>query len=159
MLNSKIMRTKMKLLFLIYEDFKNILVPEDHGKQYPKESYPNRYQKPIAPTYGYKLECAEDKFSKPFKTCLTKDAVYNFVNNMIKEIKYCTDVMKKQFNKEPVTTKEDENFKNPTKYWICDNDYVDNDAKVMDHCHVTRKYRGSAHRNCNIAKLLSYFKN
>ena len=35
-------------------------------------------------------------------------------------------------------TKEDnENFKNSTKCWICDNDYVDNDAKVRDHCHIT----------------------
>ena len=35
-------------------------------------------------------------------------------------------------------TKEDnENFKNSTKCWICDNDYVDNDVKVRDHCHVT----------------------
>ena len=35
-------------------------------------------------------------------------------------------------------TKEDnEDFKNPAKCWICDNDYVDNDFKVKDHCHIT----------------------
>ena len=48
-------------------------------------------------------------------------------------------------------TKEDnENFKNYTKCWICDNEYADNDVKVRDHCHITGKYRGSAHRDCNI---------
>ena len=37
--------------------------------------------------------------------------------------------MKKLFNKEFVMTKEDnENSKNSTKCWICDNDYVDNDV-------------------------------
>ena len=36
-----------------------------------------------------------------------------------------------------------------TKCWICDNDYVDNDVKVRDHCHITGKYRGSTHRDCN----------
>ena len=67
--------------------------------------------------------------------------------------------MKKHFNKEPKKTKEDnENFKNSTKCWICDDDCIDNDVKVRDHCHITGKYRDSAHRNCNI-NLLSYFAN
>ena len=46
-------------------------------------------------------------------------------------------------------TKEDnEDFKNSTKCWICDNDYVDNYVKVRDHCHLTGKYRGSTHKDC-----------
>ena len=46
-------------------------------------------------------------------------------------------------------TKEDhEDFKNSTKCWICDNSYIDNDVKVRGHCHITEKYRGSAHRDC-----------
>ena len=33
--------------------------------------------------------------------------------------------------------------------WICDNDYIDNGVKVRDHCHITGKYIGSAHKGCN----------
>ena len=70
---------------------------------------------------------------------------------MIKESKYCSDVMKKHFNKEFVMTKQgNENFKNSTKCWICDNNCVDNNVKVRNHCHIIGKYRGSAHRDCNI---------
>ena len=70
---------------------------------------------------------------------------------MIKESKYCTDIMKKHFNKELVMTKKDlEDFENSTKCWICDNDYIDGDVKVRYHCHITGKYRDSAHRDCNI---------
>ena len=48
-------------------------------------------------------------------------------------------------------TKEDnENFKNFTNFSIRHNDYVDNDVKVIDHCHITGKYRGFANRNYNI---------
>ena len=48
-------------------------------------------------------------------------------------------------------TKQDiEDFKNSTKCSICDNDCVDNDVKVRDHCHITIKYIGSAQRDCNI---------
>ena len=46
--------------------------------------------------------------------------------------------MEKSFKKELVTTKEDdEDFEN--KCWICDNDYVDGDVKVRNHCHVSGK--------------------
>ena len=65
--------------------------------------------------------------------------------------------MKKIFNKELVMTKEDnENFKNSTKCWICDNDYIDNDVKVRDHCHISGKYRDSAHKDCNINLKLNH---
>ena len=39
---------------------------------------------------------------------------------------------------------------------ICDNSYVDDDVKVRVHCHVTGKYRGSAHRDCNINGKLNH---
>ena len=50
--------------------------------------------------------------------------------------------MKKHFNKELVMTKEgNEDFKNSKKFWICDNDYIVHDVKIIDHCHITGKYR------------------
>ena len=122
-------------------------MPEYNGKRNPEETYTNKYQKQIACSYGYKLVCVDDKFSKPFKSYLGKDTVYNFINIMIEESKYCSDVIKKHFNKELVMTKKDnESFKNSTKCWIYDNDYIDNNVKVRDHCHITGKSRCSAHR-------------
>ena len=45
-------------------------------------------------------------------------------------------------------TKEDkEDFKNFIKCWICGNNDVHTDMKVSDYCHITEKYRGSAHRD------------
>ena len=126
-IKSKNYERKIKSPFMINADFESILVPEDNGKPNPEDSYTNKYQKHIACSYGYKLVCNDDKFSKPFKTYLGKDAVYNFISSMIEESKYCSDVMKKHFNKELVMTK-DEDFENSTKCWICDNDYVDNDV-------------------------------
>ena len=38
---------------------------------------------------------------------------------------------------------------------ICDNDYIIM-IKVGDHCHITRKYRGSAHRDYNINVKLNH---
>ena len=104
---------------MINVDFESILVPEDNRKQYPNEVYANKYQKHVACSYGYKLACIDDKFSKAFKSYLDKDAVYNFISSMIEESMYCSDLMKKHFNKELVMTKEDnEDFENSTKCWV-----------------------------------------
>ena len=75
-------------------------MPEDNGNQKnPNEFYTNKYQKHVACSYGYKLVRADDNFSKPFKSYLGEDAVYNFISSMFKESKYCSDAMKKHFNK------------------------------------------------------------
>ena len=73
-------------------------MPEHNGKQNPEESHTNKYQKHIACSYGYKFVCVDDKFSNLFNnTYLGKDAVYNFINSMIRESKYCSGVIKKAF--------------------------------------------------------------
>ena len=55
-----------------------------------------------------------------------------------------------------MTKKDNEDFENSPTYWIFHNDYIGNDVKVRDHCHVTGKYRGSAHRDCNINVKLNH---
>ena len=70
---------------------------------------------------------------------------------------------KKHFNKKLVISKKDnEDFENSSKCWICNNNYTDNDVTVRDHCQINGKYWYSAYRYCNInlnqiIKFLSYF--
>ena len=45
--------------------------------------------------------------------------------------------------------------KKADKCHICDKQYVPADIRVRDHCHVTGKYRGSAHQDCNLNLQLS----
>ena len=98
---------KVKSQLIIYADFESILEPENNRNQNPEEPYTNKYKKHTACSYGYKLVRVDDKFSKSFKTYLGEDAVYNFIENMIEESKYCSGVMKKHFNKQSVMTKGD----------------------------------------------------
>ena len=46
---------------------------------------------------------------------------------------------------------EDEQiFQSGNKCWMCNKLFDVGDNKVRDHCHITGKYRGSAHCSCNI---------
>ena len=70
----------------------------------------------IAIATAWLLVCVDDKFSEPFKSCLDKGAVYIFISSMTEERKYCSDVIKKHFNKELVMTKKDtKGFENSTE--------------------------------------------
>ena len=44
-------------------------------EQKTQTSYINKYQKRVTCCYGSQLLCVDDKFSKPFKSCLGKDAI------------------------------------------------------------------------------------
>ena len=95
---------KIKLLFMSYADFESILVAKNFEKQNPNEPYTKIYQKYIACSFSYKLLWVDDTFSKPFKSYLGEDAVYNFINCLIGESIYCSDVMAEHFNKKLAMT-------------------------------------------------------
>ena len=70
---------------------------------------------------------------------------------MLEEVKYCKKVMKTEFNKPLKMTKEDEEkFQKADECHICNKKYNETDVRVRDHCHITGKYRGSAHKDCNL---------
>ena len=49
-----------------------------------------------------------------------------------------------------ISKNTNEDFKNSAKCWFYNNDYIDHDVKVRDHCNITGKHRSSIHRDCNI---------
>ena len=48
-----------------------------------------------------------------------------------------------------MTENEEEKFPSSNTCWICKKLIEDDDEKVRDHCHVTGKFRGTAHWSCN----------
>ena len=45
---------------------------------------------------------------------------------------------------------DEEKFQKAEECYICNKKYTDKDTRVRDHCHITGKYRGSAHQECNL---------
>ncbi|KAL9965086.1 hypothetical protein ACROYT_G028833 [Oculina patagonica] len=138
--------------FVIYADFEAITEKISGCKPSNNKSYTEAYQKHKDCSYGYKVVCCyNDKYSKPVQTYRGEKAVYKFMEKMLDEVKYCKQVMKKHFNKPLRMTKDDEEeFQQANVCHICDKAYTNDDIRVRDHCHITGKYRGSAHQECNL---------
>ena len=145
--------------FTIYADFEAITKKvqgckqtEEMEKEKDKRSYTEAYQIHEDCGYGYKVVCCYyDKYSKPIQTYRGENAVYKFLEKMLEEVEYCKAVVKKRFNKPLVMTEDDElHFKLMDKCHICDKKYTNKDMRVRDYCHITGKFRGSAHQECNL---------
>ena len=141
--------------FVIYADFEAITKKvqgceqsEEMKKDKDRRSYTEAYQTQKDCGYGYKVICCyDDKYSK--YTCIYRgeSAVYKFMEKMLEKVEYCKAVSKKHFNKPLVMTEVDEqNFKTMDGCHICGKKYTDKDVCVRDHCHITGKFRGSAHK-------------
>ena len=141
--------------FKIYADFECLLnaIPLkgcDVGIDNDCFSYTRKYQDHIPCIFAYKVVCVDNKFSKDIVLYRGKNAVFKFIKCIFKEYGYCGSVMKNHFNKNLVmTAEENEEFEKSNICWICGK-LIDFDQKVRDHCHITGKYKGSAHWSCNI---------
>ena len=72
--------------------------------------------------------------------------------NLLKELlKNIAKIINKHFNKNLIMAEEEENlFQKSNNCWICKK-LIDNDEdKVRDHCHISGKFRGAAHKRCNL---------
>ena len=132
--------------FKIYADFECDL----EGAESYEGSYSKTYQNHIPCSFAYKLVCVDDKFTKPIFVFRGENAAYKFIEAILIEYKYCKQVVKKYFNKNLIMSEEAKQFHSSNICWICEK-LIDNDnEKVRDHCHITRKFRGTAHWSCNI---------
>ena len=143
---------QLSVPFVIYADFEAKTEKVDSCQPNNDKSYTEAYQNHKDCGYGYKVVCCyDDKYSKPVQIYRDENAVYKFMENMLEEVNWCKSKMKKHFNKPLKITKENEtDFQKATKCYICDKPYKEKDIQVRDHCHITGKFRGSAHQDCNL---------
>ena len=127
--------------FKVYADFEfNLKSVEGYEGSYSKE-----YQNHIPCSFAYKLVCVYDEFSKPIVVFRGENVAYKFIEAILKEFEYCKKVMKKHFNKNLIMSeKEKKQFQLSNTCWICKRLIDNDDKKARDHCHITRKFRGTA---------------
>ena len=109
-------------------------------------SYTKKYQDHLPRSFAHKVVYIDHSFSKAIVVYRGENAAYEFIKAILKEHKYCRRIKNKHFNKSLIMSEEEEHlFQQSDSCWICKK-VIDNDEKnVRDHCHVTGKFRGTAH--------------
>ena len=122
-----------------------------------EKSYTLQYQKHTPCSIGYKLiSTYDEKYSGQTRIFRGEDCISKYLDSLYDEVEKCKSIIREQFNKPLVMTHiDDMDFKNAIRCHICGKRYRDDDVPVRDHCHVTGKYRGSAHSACNLKWQIS----
>ena len=108
------------------------------------------YQKHIPNSIAAKLVRVDNRFTLPTKIFTGSNCIKEFIEWVFEQEKYCNRIINKHFNKKlKMTIEDEENYQNSQNCWICDQKIINNKDKVRDHCHITGKFRGIAHRECN----------
>ena len=126
----------------------------DNNASYTKKSKHQKVNHIKTYIFAYQVAHFDDEFSKPLVYHRGENAVNKFIEAILKEMKYFKKLMTNHFNKNLVMSVEDERILESSN-WICNKLFAPEDNELKDHDHVTGKYRGSAHWNCNINLKLS----
>ena len=77
------------------------------------------------------------------------NCINKFIKWIFKQQEKINQIINEHFNKKLKMTIEDEkNYQDSQDYWIC-SEKLDK-TKVRDHFHITGKFRGAAHNQCNL---------
>ena len=151
---------QLPIPFVIYADFEAITKKIDSCSPPQHKSYTQAYQKHEPSGFGYKVVCHYDKkYSKPAVIYRGENFIEKFIQHLFSEVKDCQEVISEKAKRRLVMSKKDEeDFQNAKKCWICQRQYKPDEREnipVRDHCHITGKYRGSAHKKCNLRLQIS----
>ncbi|XP_065663019.1 uncharacterized protein LOC136085623 [Hydra vulgaris] len=137
--------------YYLYADFESFIKQIDTCEPNPNESYTKQYQKHIPSSFCCYIKCFDESInqSSPVTFTLTNetdDAAQIFVDSLEKDIKKIYGMIK--FSKKIFTDENKHDFNAAISCHICGEKL--NEDKERDHCHITGKYRGAAHQNCNL---------
>ena len=151
---------KMRVPFVVYADFESFIEPVATCSPTDDESYTQQYQKHTPCSYCYYIKCFDEELFPPILrkyTITEKDVNVGgiFVRNLQADIKRIYARFKWKKTMLPLDPQEEYEFEQATVCHICELPL--NRDSVRDHCHLTGRYRGAAHNECNLAFKLPKF--
>lgn len=144
-------RKQMRAPFIIYADFEALNIPVEGRTCDPGKSCTRQIAKQTPCSYCYVIvRC--DGVAKAPVLYRGENAVEHFLESLQAELIEINEVFR-----EPaymvMTVNDRKSFANATDCHICGEELGHD--KVRDHCHITGKYRGAAHKACNLQLRIS----
>ena len=150
---------KMLVPFVVYADFEASTESISTCSPNDESSYTKQYQRHKPCSFSYYIKCFDDELFPPqlkWYTIKEKDENVGkiFVENLESDI---AEIYRKfKFKKNMrITRKGEGDFQKALVCHICEDQLRDD--KVRDHCHLTGRYRGAAHSQCNLNYKLPKF--
>ncbi|XP_043468340.1 uncharacterized protein LOC122502385 [Leptopilina heterotoma] len=134
--------------FIIYADCESLLIPADSPQE---ESNTVVIQNHKTLSIGFYVKCGFDDSLSIYKASPRDEE--DPAKWFSKELKDLADNLDIRFQNpvpmEVLSLQQLTDFRYASTCHICKKKFAHSDIKVRDHCHLTGKYRGPAHQDCN----------
>jgi hypothetical protein len=137
----------MPVLYYFTADFEALNIPKEDKDVKDPNKKTNKVAEQIPCSYSY-IKVRYDGVTERQKIFVGGNAAQKFVTEIIKEAFYIREEYKDPKEMLPLTDQEQMAYDRARECWICKTWLIRD--KVRDHCHITGKYRGPAHRACNL---------
>ena len=136
----------LKFPFVVYADLECLLKKINACQNNPEKPYTEKKATHRPSGYSLTTCCSFDKSLNEQKYYRGEDCMKIFCKDLKDQAMKIINCEKKEMI--PLTKEEKESYENQEICHICKKEF-NNDNKVRDHCHYTRKYRGATHNKCN----------
>ncbi|XP_011858698.1 PREDICTED: uncharacterized protein LOC105556224 [Vollenhovia emeryi] len=137
---------KERVPFVVYADLDCTLEKMD------KDSVTSRYayQHHEVFSVGYYVRCSYDDSLSTYQSRRDKDCITWFVEQLKVLSQHVKEKLSNNVPMENLSKEQWMAYRSATHCHICQKPFALGDDKVRDHCHLTGRYRGPAHSNCNL---------
>ncbi|XP_072743627.1 uncharacterized protein [Anoplolepis gracilipes] len=131
---------KKRLPFVVYADLECTLAKKEE----------NLYQHHQVFSIAYYVHCSYDNSLSAYHSRRDNNCVAWFADELKNLAQRVKNILTTKVPIVNLTRKEEEEFRNATQCHICEKPFVKDDFRVRNYCHLTGRYRGPAHLNCNL---------
>ncbi|XP_018393385.1 PREDICTED: uncharacterized protein LOC108772363 [Cyphomyrmex costatus] len=137
---------KERVQFVVYADLECALEKMDKDPA----SSTCTYQHHNVFSIGYYVHCSYDNSLSGYRFHRDKDWVSWFADELKNLAHSIQSIISANIPMSDFTRDDWEKFNNTTHCHVCEKPFAIDDTRARDHCHLTGRYRGPAHSNCNL---------
>ncbi|EZA48753.1 hypothetical protein X777_13146 [Ooceraea biroi] len=134
----------------------NVHAIQEKKKEEKKQSYSCVYQCHQVSSIGYYVRCNYDESLSGYRSRRDTNCIAWFVKQLKDLAHRVKSILSRNVSMVELTRDEREKYNSATHCHICEKPFALDDTRVRDHCHLTGRYRGPAHANCNLNYKDSY---
>ncbi|XP_043263922.1 uncharacterized protein LOC122404280 [Colletes gigas] len=139
---------KERLPFVVYADLECII-----AKTLDNQAGDNKlhtYQHHNVHSIAYYMHCSYDTSLSMYRCRRDTDCVSWFVDELKNFANFAKPILTSNVPMLDLTPEQLTTFRNAAHCHICEEPFKASDVRVRDHCHLSGRFRGPAHSECNL---------